>query len=471
MDGSQSAPGTLDAAWGQQNWEELLDYIKQKTVIPIIGPDLVLVEREGKTVTLDLHVALELAAKLGLPPGVVGETPSLHRVMCAYYELNPKGSKRYPYTVVPKILKQTTFKTPEPLRQLAEITDFHLYINTTFDTLLVDTLNQVRYGGQVGVEQITYWYKEPADLQQSLAELQNANRAAVFHLLGQACANPNSYVLTEEDLLEFMHALQSESHSPKRVLDELATHNLLFIGEVFPDWLKRLLLRKAKNEKLSSLRNTNVLADSRGPGEESLRTFLQHFGSGLAWMYPDGPTHFVAELHRRWREENPGTSLQETVPFVPPPKEMPPGAVFLSYAAADRNAVIAIKHRLEKAGVPVWFDKADLGPGDIYPPRIAANIKSCLLFMPVISRSTEKASRDRYFRSEWNAAKDKGSRFRDDEIFIIPVIVDDLPSAQAELEFPKVTTSRAVEGALDDKAVEWIAAVYAKALAASKAHG
>lgn len=467
MDSGTTPATSAEATWDQTNWEELLDYIKQKSVIPIIGPDLVLVERGGKTVTLELHVALELAGKLGLPAAAVGEAPSLHRVMCLYYDLNPKGSKRYPYTVVPKILKQTAFKTPEPLRQLAEITDFHLYVNTTFDSLLADTLNQVRYGGQVGIEQITYWYKEPADLTETLAEMKSANRAAVFHLLGQACANPNSYVLTEEDLLEFMHALQSESHSPKQVLAELATHNLLFIGEVFPDWLKRLLLRKAKNEKLSSLKDTNVLADWRVPGEEGLRTFLQHFGSGLAWIYPNGPVEFVAELHRRWREENPGSPVQDTVPYVPPAREMPPGVIFLSYHAGNRAAVIRIKNRLEKAGLPVWFDKQDVEPGELYTPRIVGNIKSCLLFMPVISRVTEADSRDKYFRTEWHLAKEKRTRFREDQVFIIPVVVDDLPSTEAEKEFPGTTVCRAGDGELDDRAVESIQGTFARALAAS----
>jgi hypothetical protein len=466
---SGTTPATITAAtWGQRNWDELLSYIEQKSVIPILGPDLVLVERNGKGMTLEQYVALELATKLELPVKVVGELPSLHHVMCLYYQLNPDASKRYPYTVVPQILKQATFAPPAPLRQLAEITDFALYVNTTFDSLLFDTLNQVRYGRQVGIEQVTYWYKEPADFKESLAALHRDNRALVFHLLGQACANPNSYVLTEEDLLEFVYALQSVSHSPKNLLGELATHNLLFIGEVFPDWLKRLVLRTTKGARLSGIQDTSVFADSRTPKEEGLKTFLRHF-SGHTWIYSDGPIEFVAQLHRRWRERNPGSPLQATVPFVPPAREMPPEVIFLSYNRENKDAVIRLKSCLEKAGLPVWFDLEQLEIGENWPNRIAGNIKSCLLFMPVMSRVTSAERRDVFFRVEWNQAVKKREKFHQDEVFILPVVVDDLPRGPAESEFPGTNITRAEGGELNERTVESIQRVYASALAAHRA--
>lgn len=465
--------GTIPATaapttWGQRNWDELLSYIEQKSVIPILGPDLVLVERNGKGMTLEQYVALELASKLDLPATSVGELPSLHQVMCLYYQHNPEASKRYPYTVVPQILKHASFPPPEPLRKLAEITDFALYVNTTFDSLLFDTLNQVRYGRQVGIEQITYWYKEPADFKESISALHRDNRASVFHLLGQACANPNSYVLTEEDLLEFVYALQSVSHSPKNLLGELATHNLLFIGEVFPDWLKRLVLRTSKGGRLSGIQDTSVFAGSKTSGEEGLKTFLRLF-SGHTWVYSEGPVEFVSQLHRRWRERNPGSPVQATVPFVPPPREMPPEVIFLSYNRENKDAVIRLKSCLEKAGLPVWFDLEQLEIGENWPNRIAGNIKSCLLFMPVMSRVTAAERRDVFFRVEWNQAVKKREKFHQDEVFILPVVVDDLPRGPAESEFPGTNITRALGGELDERTVESIQRVYAAALAAHRA--
>lgn len=467
MNSGTTPAAAVASIWSQRNWDELLSYIEQKSVIPVLGPDLVLVEREGRKMTLEQYVALELAQRLELPAASLGESPSLHLVMCLYYQLNPDASKRYPYTVVPQILKQATFPTPEPLRQLAEITDFALYVNTTFDTLLFDTLNQVRYGRVVGIEQITYWYKEPADFKESLAALQRGNRAAVFHLLGQACANPNSYVLTEEDLLEFVYALQSVSHSPKNLLAELATHNLLFIGEVFPDWLKRLMLRTSKGSRLSGIQDTSVFADTRTAGEEGLKTFLHHF-SGHTWIYADGPVEFVSQLHRRWRERNPGSPVQATVPFVPPAREMPPEVIFLSYNRENKEAVIHIKNRLEKAGLPVWYDLDQLEIGENWPSRIAGNVKGCLLFLPVMSKITAAERRDVFFRVEWNQAIKKRERFHADEVFVLPIVVDDLPRQQAESEFPGTNVTRALDGELDDRTVESIQRVYATALAAHR---
>ena len=91
---SGTTPATTGSTWGQRNWDELLSYIEQKSVIPILGPDLVLVKREGRSMTLEQYVALELARRLELPADAVGETPSLHLVMCLYYQLNPDASKR-----------------------------------------------------------------------------------------------------------------------------------------------------------------------------------------------------------------------------------------------------------------------------------------------------------------------------------------------------------------------------------------
>src|ERR1041385_7508028 len=123
-------------AWRQRTWDELLARIEDGKVIPIVGPELVLVQRRGAAVPLGRYVALELADRLELPPERVGAEPSLNRVMCVYFEHLPPGETRTtPYTLVPDILRQAKFEPPAPLRPLAEITAFTLFVPTTFHTL------------------------------------------------------------------------------------------------------------------------------------------------------------------------------------------------------------------------------------------------------------------------------------------------------------------------------------------------
>ncbi|NOT07239.1 MAG: toll/interleukin-1 receptor domain-containing protein [Gemmatimonadales bacterium] len=467
MDQSPAPSAATGATWRQRNWDELLANIESKQVIPIVGPDLLVVEREGRVLPLDRYVALELAARLELDPAAIdgGATPSLNDVMCAYLRNIPPGETRAtPYTFVPDILKQARFAPPRPLQQLAEITDFTLFVTTTFDDLLAQALDQTRYGGAKGTTSIAYRYNRREDLPGTLDELARQNRATVFHLLGRHGTSPN-YVLTEEDLLEFVCALQSGEYRPTELLAELATHHLLILGENFSDWLARLFIRTTRGRKLSTYQDsTEVVADSRTPGERGLVAFLTHF-SGHTRIYPGGAVEFVEELHRRWRERNPEAAAPaaSTVPFVAPPREIPRDAIFLSYAREDLEAVIRLKAILDRAGLPLWFDMDQIMGGQDWDRRINDNIKSCILFLPVMSRTTQRLTRKQYFRSEWNAALHQKSRYAPGEVFIVPLVVDDLERRAAEEEFPGTHVERAPGGDIEARVVDHLWEVYTRA--------
>lgn len=467
---SPAAAGT----WRQRTWDELLARIEDGQVVPIVGPDLVVVERDGVALTLERYVALELATQLDLGQ-IVGREPSLNEVMCAYFEQIPSGETRTtPYTLIPEILRQVKFAPPVPLRQLAEITDFTLFVTTTFDTLLADALNLVRFGGERGTSSIVYRYNKREDLSCTVAELRERGQPTVVHLLGQVSSSP-TYVLTEEDLLEFLYALQSAEYRPKNLLAELAEHHLLVIGEHFSDWLARLFLRTTKGRKLSQYQDfTEILADSRTSREAGLVTFLSHFSTHTRIFPGGGAVEFVAELHRRWRERNPAVATAARAPFVPPAKEIPKQAVFLSYAREDLDAVKRLKGALERAGLPVWFDMEQIKGGQDWERRIAENVRSCALFVPVMSQHTSAQTRDAYFRVEWNGAIERTQRMKAGEVFITPVVVDQLSRGEASSEFPanlKLHIERAEGGELPAGILEHLAREYARITAITRGDG
>jgi hypothetical protein len=84
----------------------------------------------------------------------------------------------------------------------------------------------------------------------------------------------------------------------------------------------------------------------------------------------------------------------------------PVGAVFLSYASEDANAAQRICVVLRSAGIELWFDQSELRGGDAWDRSIRRQIKSCALFIPVISRSTQHRD-EGYFRLEWKLAVDR----------------------------------------------------------------
>jgi TolB-like protein len=99
-------------------------------------------------------------------------------------------------------------------------------------------------------------------------------------------------------------------------------------------------------------------------------------------------------------------------------------AVFLSYASQDAGAARRIRDALRGAGVEVWFDQSELRGGDAWDHSIRKQIKTCALFIPVISRHTHDRD-EGYFRLEWKLAVDRCHLMAADRTFLMPVVVDD----------------------------------------------
>jgi len=106
----------------------------------------------------------------------------------------------------------------------------------------------------------------------------------------------------------------------------------------------------------------------------------------------------------------------------------PTKAVFLSYAREDADAARRIAEALRGFGVEVWFDQNELRGGDQWDARIRGQIKTCALFMPVISATTQ-AREEAYFRLEWKLADDRSHLMAPGKPFVVPVVIDDTPEA------------------------------------------
>ena len=98
-------------------------------------------------------------------------------------------------------------------------------------------------------------------------------------------------------------------------------------------------------------------------------------------------------------------------------------AVFLSYAREDTDAAKRIAEALRGFGVEVWFDQSELRGGDQWDARIRGQIKTCALFIPIISATTQ-ARDEAYFRLEWKLADDRSHLMAPGKAFIVPVVID-----------------------------------------------
>src|SRR5579875_4006328 len=419
--GEMTLPNAVETpqSFDDDAWDDLLNYIEEYRVIPIIGPELLRVQTDSGLRPLYGWLAEKLAARLAVDTSELPQPPTLNDVVCCY--LGQRGRREEAYTRLRSIMRELNVEPPPALRQLAQITDFDLFVTTTFDPLLAGAINLERYGGQPSTEVIAYSPNRIADLPSERGDLQ---RTVVYHLLGKLSASP-TYVLSDEDMLEYICALQSEHLTPEKLFHELEHNHLLLIGSNFSNWLARLFLRMAKRKRLSDPRDvTEVFADDHTTQDGRLVAFLQQV-SVRTRVYA-GAEGFVAELHRRWIARQPATpaaSGPSPQRFLPPAREMPANAIFISYAREDLPAVQRLKAGLDAAGLTTWFDLDRLESGDDYDRKIHANIARCSFFVPVISATTQNRLQA-YFRREWSYAVDRVRNMAGGAVFILPVCID-----------------------------------------------
>jgi len=310
------------------DWENLLDGIQKGDVVPVIGSDLLTIERDGRQeLALDRELVSDFAKELGIQSN--GDGPdSIPAVATAYLDLIRSGSGpdsgRKPsdlYRELHRVVEKLEVKPPpEPLRQLATIEPFSLFVTTTVDSMMTKALQEVRRRNPTCV---AYGPGErDGDLPDRLpAGLRSWSDTYVYHLFGKAGPS-EGFAITEEDLLEYVHQLQRLANSPSNLLNVLEAHQLLVVGCRFPDWLARFLIRmvKGRHRLSSTLGKEHLIVGGSVPDSEGLESFL-HLFSGKTRIVdavegpevdgkpvvldvsgPIGGAQFVAELHRRYVE-------------------------------------------------------------------------------------------------------------------------------------------------------------------------
>ena len=418
---------TLLQNFDEDAWDDLLNYIEERRVIPIIGPELLRVQTDRGLRPLHEWLAEKLATRLSVGTNELPQPLTINDVICSF--LGQRGRREEAYTRLRSIMREVEFEPPRALRQLAQIADFDLFVTTTFDPLLENAINLERYGGQPTTEVVAYTPNRVADLP---AERGQMHRAVVYHLFGRLSASP-TYVLSDEDMLEFVCALQSEHLTPARLFHDLEHNHLLLIGSDFSNWLARLFLRMAKRHRLSDPRDfSEVMADDHTLKDDRLVLFLQQVS--VRTRVFSGAEAFVDELHARWMaRQKPaiqGAAAAAPQRFLPPSAEMPENAIFISYAREDLAAVQRLKAGLDAAGLTTWFDMDRLEGGDDYDRKIRANIQRCSWFVPIVSANTQRRH-EAFFRREWSYAADRMRNMAEGAVFVLPVCIDDTPEAAA----------------------------------------
>lgn len=404
----------------ERQWGKLLELIEDGRVIPVIGPEAVLLPDGDNPIPVDQWIANRLLRKLELPNEGLPARLTLNDVVARY--MREGGDRQEIYSDVFTILKfDVELSCDHALRKLAAIKAFNLFVSLTCDSLLAKVINEARR--PQSALSIAYAPHNINDIPQRFDRLSSP---VVYHLLGKACCAPE-FVTCEEDLLEFLHALQNRQRQPDLLFDALHEHHLLILGCGLNDWVARFFLRTSRNAELSQIRSSwETLVSEDTNDSAGLTVFLKNFSSQTR-VVGTTASAFVSELASRWHLKHPdGESAPSAPPVEASAATISRGAIFISYASENREAAARIATALSAQKLDVWFDRERLLPGDDWGDKIRQNVERCSLFVPVISReSIGEANYRRYFWREWNDASEVAHGMAVGEPFIVPVVIDD----------------------------------------------
>lgn len=435
--------------WEDWIWDNLLASIGNREVIPILGPALSTVEHEGQEVSLTRFLAVRIASQLRLP---VTDELGLGDIIGLY--IDQRRSMAELYSRIYGILTNTPVKPSRALSQIASITHFNLYVTTSFDLLLEEALNRERFNGDDKTRSMAFVPKRAIGRDSSdigpkhhlLAE------PTVYHLFGKVSVL-REYVVSDEDLLDYIEALFGV-RKPKYLFDALGQNNLLLLGASFSDWLVRLFLRlvKTKTKLGAGSRGAalEILADEDARGDPSLVTFLSNF-SKSTHVFPGNAPQFIDELTERWTARFGGAVHRSS------------RTIFLSYARQDEQSARALATALGSRGFDVWFDHDRMRGrgGTDYDEMIRRRIKTCALFMALLSKAADSDTRDAYFRREWHFAEERDTRNAANVQYIVPVVVDQSSRndfATVPERFMKKNVHKAPAGQLTEELVDTLKA-------------
>ncbi|GKS68513.1 hypothetical protein W03_05170 [Nitrosomonas sp. PY1] len=401
------------------NWFSLKRSIGEGNVIPIIGPDALMVDYENQTLPFYRLITSDLLRifQIEPQPEILQHTWSLHKAVSII--LANKGGQGIDQRIRREVSRlvahySNLVQPAESLRLLANLPIFTLFISLTPDNLLEQAMTDPH-----NIETTRVSIFSPRDASESLADLSllRQGERGIFQMLG-SCTNVGSgFAMHEEDALEYMFLLQSSAARRfASILSELRRRDKLFINCNFPDWLGRAIFRLVNDNRLYVKDTLEFLCPNAE--DMGLHTFLTQYSPNTLG-FEGQPEKLVKKLSQSFQAIS-----SSTKPSVfPRRKSTGPGpTVFISYASENADSARRIAETLLNLGFSdVWLDKKKLIGGDDWSDRIFEAIEKTDFFIPILSKEADRR-REGVFWDEWKTALEQARSIKD--VFILPVGID-----------------------------------------------
>lgn len=402
----------------KEKWDALIEAAMAGNVVPVIGPDIICDPVDGKNVNERLIATI--AKQLRLPGDYKTFSqliydpeflPTLSKIL-----KNDSITKSVIYALVNNIFANKNnmafFQPSETLRRLLELKIFPFVITTSFTPIVENVMREV--WGNRDVKVLNFCRNPQRDLKPGEGDIVWAGdmkNPTVYYMFGKVQTMPNSYVLTDTDMLEFCQSWLSDATRPRNLSNQLADKYLLMLGCGYSDWLFRFIwfcMNKSSHSKMKGL-----MAHDENT-HETLVEYLRRIDTFL----PENKTasEIVDEIEKRVAEYN---EVHQGEWFARPPKEET--QVFISYSRSDSEVAEALYNFLTANGINVWYDRNNLLGGSKFMEEIEKAIENTKVFVPIFTQNIAREAMDSHvYRHEWDKAirlqKSMGSRN-----FIIPV--------------------------------------------------
>lgn len=389
-------------------WSSLVASLQSGQCVLVLGPDLPAapIDANGGAEKSVRDLFCEnLVAQLEEEDQKVGE-PTLFAV-AQQYDDSPAFS-----TVNLKNLAAGFFRDPkcEPGRLHRALTElpFGVILTTCHDALLEQAYRQK------GVQVSRYWYHyrgEPRD-NQEISGAASPENPVIYHLFG-TFDEPNSLVLTENDLLDFLiHVISGRPKLPDSLRSALRNKTFLFFGFGIKHWYIRVLLKLLV--RTLELSGGSVALESLAglDAREQQQTVL---------FYKRGTRIEVVDMEALEFLDQLSARLLTAGGYTGPGKFTGRRAtVFISYERSDADDARRLYEALPKDKLEPWLDTQYLAGGDDWNAELEQRIRVSD-FVLVLNSKNLVDKRIGYVNKEIDAVLDRQKYFQAGTKFIVPL--------------------------------------------------
>ena len=400
--------------WNDENWDTLIYTIHHQNCILMLGPDAAVEKPDGTPRLSSEILANKLAAGLGpaieswnIDPSNLVQVSQYYCMKTGRFDLEAKVEAFYKQRI-------TQGLTSDLHSDLARL-PFYLTITSSPDNMFCQALEE--RNKEPVVESYDFRGKT-----KDIVQMGTIENPLVFYLYG-SIKEPQSLVLSENDLLDFVVAVVSKNPPlPNNILSELQHRHksLLFLGFGFRNWYLRILLHVLQVQH----------KDSRSFALEQFTPNVDEFQSTVIFFRESDYKiqicnkeidSFVRELRKKY-EETYGESLPEPSSEL---QSQDTPTVFICHASEDKDYATHLYERLKGAGFKPWLDKENIRGGDLWDDLIESTIKKEIDYFVVLQSKSLAKKAETYVNTEIELACKRKMKFRKDIKFIIPVRIED----------------------------------------------